>query len=459
MFFFPSLLIKKVLFAVAAIFLVFLLPLSAEDEEIDDDFGALFEDASDVSGSVITEDKTAGTNYDVTLGSLKFPIEVSGKMNSELGLAWVKKGQENDGAGYFDFKNYIYFITRPDKYIALKGTMKTALPADDDEDARDNQSNYFYIYEIYFDYLMLDRIYITAGKKKTVWGNIRLFADYYDESTVGTSNDTEDGIDEEDTDKTDAQFTNILYDSREHLSGIVKIPIGNHTFTGVSMYKTGYGSDDAVGTKEMSFAASAEFVFFNTSINFFGRRFPLKTGEKAALHQESILGLELKRTILGFDLYGQGMGRVSDDETKSIKDCFTSKFDDLSSFTRIISTAGIYRMWADRAPYFGFNFEFQNIYRPEPDLKAGEKYFSNRFALYCGIAKLGPNKDLSVGVQWNHNIDERSGFIKPGVSVARVLPHCDWRIGAKYEYGLDEESNGFTKKLTVGTYITISMDY
>ena len=452
---------RKIL-CIIIVFSLFFLPIVAQEEgelDDDDDFSSLFDGASDVSEPVITEDASAGTNYDVTLGSLKFPIELSGKMNAELGLAWVKKNHEHDGAGYFDFKNYIYFITRPDKYIALKGTVKTALPEDDDEEARDNQSNYLYVYEVYFDYLMFDRIYITAGKKKTVWGNIRLFADYYDDSLVDSETDSDSDTDVTDDNKMDAQFTNILYDSREHLLGIVKIPLGNHTFTGVAMYKTGYGSDDAVGTKEMSFAGSAEFVFFNTSINFFGRRFPMKDGAKSELHQPSIIGLELKRTILGFDLYGQGLGRVSDDETKSLKDCFTSKFDDLSSFTRIISTAGIYRMWTDRAPYFGFNFEFQNIYRPEPNLAAGEKYFTNRFALYCGIAKLGPNKDLSIGVQWNHNIDEHAGFIKPGISVARILPHCDWRIGAKYEYGLDEAQNGYTKKLTVGTYITISMDY
>ena len=448
---------RKFISSSVAVLLVLLSPLAAEDDGgiSDDDFSSLFDSASDVSEPIITEDKSAGTSYDVSIGSLKFPIEISGRMNAGLGILYAKKDNETDGEGYFDFKNYIYFTTRPDRYIALKGTIKTSLPEDDNESARDKQSNYFYIYEIYFDYLMLNRIYITAGKKKTVWGNIRLFTDYYDETSVYSSDDD----DTDDADKLDAQFTNILYDSREHLSGIMKIPFGNHTFTGVAMYKMESGSDDKVGTKEMSFAGSAEFVFLNTSLNLFGRRFPLASSDKGSLHQNAIIGLELKRTILGFDLYGQGLGRLSDDRSKSLKDCLTSKFDDLSSFTRIISTAGIYRMWTDVAPYFGFNFEFQNIYRPEPKLKRGETFFTNRFAVYGGITKLGPDKNLGLGVQWNHNITDRSGFIKPGINVSRILPHCDWRIGAKYEYGLDKELKGYSRKLTVGTYITISMDY
>ena len=414
----------------------------SQEEGTEQDFSEFFEDATDIEEPVITEESNPTTNYDVTLGNLRFPIEVSGKMNSELGLAYVRKDKEGDAAGYFDFKNYIYFTTRPDKYLALKGTLKSSLPADSNDEL-EGQSNYLYIYEMYFDYLMIDRIYITAGKKKTVWGNIRLFSD------------TKEYEGDE-----DALCTNILYDSRDHISGIVKIPIYNHTFTGLAMYRGGTGNDSP-GTKDMSFAGSAEFIFFNTSINFFGRRFPLKDSDiaiqKPELHKNSIIGLELKRTFFGFDIYGQELGKLSEDEDASIKKVFTSKFDDMTAFDKIISTGGIYRMWTESTPYFGFNFEFQNIYNPAPE--DSEKFFVNRFASYIGIAKLGPNKDISIGIQWNHNITEKTGFIKPGINFSRVLPHCDWRFGAKYEYGYDELVKGYSTKLTVGTYITISMDY
>ncbi len=414
----------------------------AQEESTGDDYSEFFENAGDIDEPVITGEPNPATNYAVSLGSLQFPIEVSGKMTSELGLAYVRKDTEEDVTGYFDFKNYIYFTTRPDKYLALKGTIKSSLPADSDDEL-DNQSNYFYVYEIYFDYLMFDRIYVTAGKKKTVWGNIRLFSD------------TKEYEGDE-----DALCTNILYDSLDHMSGIIKIPVSNHTFTGLAMYRGGTGNDSP-GTKDMSFAGSAEFIFFNTSINFIGRRFPIKDSEivlqKPELHKNSILGLELKRTIFGFDIYGQGLGKLSENEDASLRKVFKSKFDDLTAFEKIISTGGVYRMWTGKTPYFGFNFEFQNIYTPEPE--EDKKFFVNRFASYMGIAKLGPNKDISIGVQWNNNITEKTGFVKPGINFSKVLPHCDWRFGAKYEYGYDELVKGYSTKLTLGTYITISMDY
>ena len=414
-------------------------PLVAQESQDEnasaDDFDSLFENAEDVEEAVVTEEVKAGTDYDLKLGSLKLPIEVSGALDSEFGGAFVREDGDNDATLYFDFKNYIYFTTRPDKYLALKGVLKTSMPKDDD----DSESNHLlYLYEMYFEYLMLNRIYITAGKKKSVWGNIRLFS----------NGDDYEG-------DNDALYTNILYDSRDYISGIMKIPFGNHTLSGVAMYNE-ETSNDSPGTKDMSFALSAEFIFFNTSINFFGRRFPLSYSEDSENFQNPIAGIELKRTILGTDLYGQVLGRVSD--STRIKEIFTSKFSDLSTFERIISTVGCYHLWTDNAPYVGFNVEFQNIYIPNPSTE--QNYFTNRFAFDFGMARLGPQKDIKVGVQWNHDITNKAGFIKPGIIFSRIMPHCDWRTGVKYEYGKTslESANKYTK-LTIGTYLTISLDY
>lgn len=414
----------------------------APDETEDVDM--LFENAEDKESAVITEDVKSGTDYNIQVGSLKFPIEVSGNMLTEFGGAFLRESMANDATVYFDFKNYIYFTTRPDKYLALKGVLKTSMPKDDSDS---ETNNLLYLYEMYFDYLMLDRIYITAGKKKTVWGNIRLFADYYD-----NKNEDDDNYDKDDN-VNDAQFTNILYDSRRYLSGIIKIPFGNHTFTGIAMYND-ESSKKSPGTRDMSIAASAEFIIFNTSINLFGRRFPLKNSTDAENYQLPIAGVEFKRSILGFDLYGQSMARISD--SSKAGDIFASNFDDLSAIKRIVSTAGTYRLWSGSAPYVGFNFEFQSIYRPNPT--ESEKYFTNRFAFEVGMAKLGPAKDIKLALQWNHNITDKTGFVKSGIIFSRIMPHCDWRNGVKYEYG--DENMSFNKyKLTIGSYLTINLDY
>ena len=367
---------------------------SEEGSSESEDFDSLFYEAEDQDEAVITEDVKAGTDYNVQVGTIKFPIEVSGKMNTEFGGAYIRESMKNDATVYFDFKNYIYFTTRPDKYLALKGVLKTSMPKDDD----DSESNYLlYLYEMYFDYLMLNRFYITAGKKKSVWGNIRLFSDYYDTNgNDNTPSDKDDNIN-------DAQYTNILYDSRDYISGIVKIPFGNHTFTALAMYND-ESSKSSPGTKDMSFAVSAEFILLGTSINFFGRRFPLLYGADSGNYQLPIAGLELKRTLFGFDLYGQSMARICD--SSKAKKIITSKFDDLSSVKRIVSTVGTYRLWADNAPYVGFNAEFQNIYRPNPS--DSEKFFTNRFAFEVGMAKLGPSKNIKVAAQWNHNLTDKT---------------------------------------------------
>ena len=409
-----------------------------------DDFDSLFENAEDSDEAIVKDDVKAGTDYNLQLGTIKVPIEVSGEMDTEFGGAYIRESMKNDATLYFDFKNYIYFTTRPDKYLALKGVLKTSMPKDEN----DSEGNHLlYLYEMYFDYLMFNRIYLTAGKKKSVWGNIRLFSDYYDEKEGETEkSDKNDNI-------KDAQFTNILYDSRDYISGIVKIPFGNHTFTGLAMYNE-ESSKKSPGTKDMSLAASMEFILFGTSINFFGRRFPLAYGEDSENNQLPIIGLELKRTILGFDLYGQSMARVLDGD--KIQNVFSSNFKDFSAFKRVISTAGMYKIWMNSAPYVGFNFEFQNIYRPEPTEE--EKFFTNRFAFEIGMAKLGPAKDIKVAAQWNHNLTDKTGFVKSGIIFSRIMPHCDWRNGVKYEYG--RESTKFDKyKLTIGSYLTINLDY
>ena len=400
----------------------------------DDDFDSVFEGAEDTEEAVVTEQVRAGTDYNVQLGSIKFPLEISGKMSTEVGTAYIREFKKNDATVYFDFKNYIYFTTRPDKYLALKGVLKTSMP-DDSNDSESNQL--FYLYEMYFEYLFWDRIYFTAGKKKSVWGNIRLFSDAKDYQ--GDS---------------DALYTNLLYDSREQISGIFKIPVGNHTFTALALYNVNSASGNSPGTKDMSLAANAEFVLLNTSLNFFGRRFPMTYGTNSNDHQLTVAGLEFKKTVFGFDMYGQTMGRVLSGQ-KAVKKMFTSKFSDWSSFNRIISTGGIYRIWNDTAPYVGFNFELQNIYRPEPG--DGERFFTNRIALHFAMSKLGPNKDIKIGTKWSHNIDEKTGVVEPGIIFSRVLPHCDWKNGFKLQYG---DSTSYEKyKLTIGTYLTISMDY
>ena len=118
---------------------------SSESEQELDDVDSLFENAEDSDNAIVTSDSPDGTNYNIQLGSLKFPIEVSGLMNTELGGAFLREDSVNDATFYFDFKNYIYFITRPDKYLTLRGTLKTTMPKDSSDTVQEQNNHLLYI--------------------------------------------------------------------------------------------------------------------------------------------------------------------------------------------------------------------------------------------------------------------------------------------------------------------------
>ncbi len=396
--------------------------LTKESTE-EDSFYDIFDTAEDADKPVVTEESDTTGTYNVSIGTIKIPLEVTGSLAAEFGFAYINEDHSNDGSIYFDFDNSIFFTTRPDKYLALKGTLKTEMP-DSGEAAADGQNNFFYLYEMYFDYLMLDRIYITAGKKKITWGNIRLFTDtdYYSDTT--------------------ALATNILYDSRQHISGMIRVPFGLNTLSFVGMYK---GGGTSAASKDMSFAANAELVFWGTSLNLFGRRFPTDSTSVP------ILGGELKRTILGIDFYGQELGLIS--SVRKLKDFVTTKFDDKSAFEKMITTGGFYKLLLDGSPRFGINAEYQFIYTPEPE--DDDYFFVNRFAVNMGLGKLGKEKNINLVFQWNHNITENSGIVQGGLVLSGIMPHCDWRNGGKFEYGGDYEYG----KITVGSYLHISLNY
>lgn len=449
---------------------------SESDSSFDfsDDFGDLFSGAEDTDEAVVTETESSGTDTTFNIASLSIPLKMSGDLDAELGAALINEDGETSGTGYFDLLNYLFFTARPDKYMAVKGSLKTSL-IDSEEAEEENQNKYFYLYELYFDYIMMDKVYITAGKKKTVWGNIRLF-----------SND--DDFENDD----DALYTNALYDSRYNISGILRVPFGFSTLTLLTMYR---GGDDEPTHRDLSYAGSIEAVLFGTSINLFGRTFPSRYGSQKKYYSNPIIGAEVKRTIFGIDIYAQAIGRV--DSNKTLREFWKPELYWRSSYEKAVFTAGFYKLFTEHFPYFGINAEFQSIYYPndvvhyvsgssgnsfkylddleneagysayEATLKEGESGYTtvvdydkgtlqNRLIVDVGLTKLGPSRNMKVGVQWFHDFDAEKGYVKPAFVASRIFPHCDWQTGFKWEYSKDQKYFG---KITIGTYFKFSLDY
>ena len=141
--------------------------LSSEDEiSLDDEFDSLFEDSVDVEEPVQSEEKKEKHTITIGTDNFKIPLRFSGHLEAECGLGYVNEDGSSSATGGLKFKNDLNFNTRIDKTLAIKATMRT-----------ESGSWQFSVYEMYFDYVLLSHLYITAGKKNTSWGNIRILND------------------------------------------------------------------------------------------------------------------------------------------------------------------------------------------------------------------------------------------------------------------------------------------
>lgn len=390
-----------------------------------DDLDSFFDAAEDVpaeavSSAVASEEKektfsSGGLN---SLLSQSSPLSFSGHLEAEVGIGYIWSERENTLSGYFDFENDLKFSARTSKYLSITGNIKTEFPAFT-----------FDLSELYFDYLLFDRVYISGGKRLFRWGYIRLFDD-----------------DEEYDDSSGRYQPNILYDSDRGISARIIVPVGFATFTAVGLYS---GKNETPSKDAMAYAGSIELKLGRTSLNFFGRSFPTvdsETNLPLADPNPPILGLEAKRSFFGVDLYAQGQGWI---------ESFYRLGDlDKTGFDTIVFTCGIMKFWDTIKPNIFVNLEYQNAYIPLDDS------FNQKLAFLGAVSKFGPGDHLTVGVEWHHNITERCGDVTPGIIVSGVLPHARWKNAVEIYYGQDENGNIISRpQVKLGTTIYLVMDY
>ena len=430
---------------------------SVDLEDFDENFDSMFDEASDTEAVIVVDQKAPATNDDGT-----YPLRFSGHLDSEFGLGWqyfdeyidgkkqVSRNTivdnliegKNDPNGYFTFTNYLYLNSHPTQDTMVKGTFAMGFPGYD-----------FAISECYFDYIVKNKLYFTAGKKQTTWGYPRLLTVASNATTVKVDEFVAVG----------AENTNILFDSRKGTSFMLRIPVWTGTITGLAMYQ---GSDSQPSFEDMIFAASVEMVIQKTSFNVFGRGGEHEStkitysDENGVLKNETkeigpLLGLEVKRTILGADVYGQGLCRF--DSNEKFGQAFKQTIHG-DSFHQMVFTGGLYKWWDAKDPAVGFNIEYQMVckfLKDENDEYSG-KDTTHRIAFDGGVKRLGPKHNIKVGVELNHNITDNTGYIKPGIIISGILPNCDWKNGVRWDYGEPYTSKG---KWTVGTYFDLALNY
>ena len=207
--------------------------------------------------------------------------------------------------------------------------------------------------------------------------------------------------------------------------------------SGIILYN---GTSTEPEFEDISTAGSLEMTFFHTTFNIFGRKNPKpETGSTPVT-----VGAEAKRTVFGTDLYFQGIGKLADDHR------------DISKY---VFTGGFYHLWDGRDPNFGLNFEFQDSYNKELEKN------SCRIYLDMGLKRLGKNKDMKLGLQWQHIIkseteDDKSGLVKFGFIKSGLFPNAEWNTGIEVRYHqIDANYENKIYMIRLGSSIQVKMDY
>lgn len=374
------------------------------DEEIDP-FDAVFADAEE---DIIVEEEPVPVVEKVivqTDNSAPQVIQFTGSFSANIGIGAIVKFDEinlgkfklavptedqvvkiaDKGAGgIVQFSNTLYMTARPASDFTLHASVTT------------DQSNlYLNLSSFYFDYLVKN-CFISAGKKSLSWGNIRLF-------NTGSYGPVETNV--------ISNFNSVVGEMRFPL-------LGSWTFAG-----SGNASASNIDFKSLKYAAAYENVLLNTNILLCGM---YTVGNQAA-------SLELKRTIAGFDVYGQALGRFSS-----------------TSFTKGVVTAGFYRLWETDGPDYGINAEYQYVHSEK--ITEDDEH---KIAIETGIKQMGKKKNLKLGTQWYHNITKCSGYARIAFLTGGIFPHANWTNAVILNYG----ENFTNPEIQIGSVISISINY
>lgn len=378
----------RILFLLILLLSSFSLLFADEDIVPDDEFDEfdlLFEEA--VEDIVVEEAPVpvVETSTATSSGSSSAPqiISFTGSFSGNVGVAAIWDDGDIGGGGVLTFNNTFYMTAKPASDFTLHASINTT-----------ESSLALNLSSFYFDYLWKS-LYVSAGKKSLSWGNIRLF----NTGTYGTV------------------LANVL-SGFGPLVAELRFPfLGSWTIAG-----SGTVSTDHIDFHSMKYAAMYENVVLHTNVNLYGT---YTEGSKVA-------ALELKRTIAGFDFYGQAIGKLE------------------GGYKKAVGTAGFYRLWETDGPDFGINAEFQFVH--DRTLTQPEYH---KIAIETGIKQLGKKKNFKIGTQWGHNITDGTGFANVAFLLGGIFPHANWTNAVSVNYG-----KGFSNpEVKIGSTISLSIEY
>ncbi|MCR4938694.1 MAG: hypothetical protein K5930_01135 [Treponemataceae bacterium] len=386
---------------ILSVFVVTLLfsPLFSEEEEEYDDFDALFEEAAE---DIVVEEAPVPT---VVKEETKSLLKLTGSFSGKVGAACVyddtieetETESKFTPGGLIDLSNTLSLSVNPSAAFGLYGSVNTAF----------SSKFSLSVSSLYFNSLLFDSVFLSAGKKGISWGNLKIFPN------------------------------TVLSDSGSGVSCEIRYPWKLGTITGVMLYNYNtYGTSASNFTwRNMNFAGACDITIFNTNINAFVRKYPEPDPKTKQEKADIITGLELKRTILGFDTYAQGVVLFKDE------------------FSKVTATGGFYKLWDSITPNIGINIEYQYVFRMEP--AKTENQHDHFIKVDFGIKKIGPSQNMKTGIKWSHDFLKESGNVDVAYIISSIIPYTEWTNGLKITYGGDRES----PKFDFGTALSFSLSY
>lgn len=349
-----------------------------ESASFEDDFDSLFDD---VEEDLVVEEQSAPVVQTASAQSLGSLINFSGHLKADVGAALIVSDKVRP-SGYFDFENVLRMKVRPSEALALNGGITTST----------SNRFAFDLSYMYIDYLAFNKVYISAGKKDELLGGYtRLFEEAVIKDTSGLIN-----ID-------------------------VKYPWSTGTLTLLGAYNQ-YSAGIEPSYQDITLGGAIEQTIGHTSVNIFGKKYASNWNTHPAA------GIEIKRTIFGFDMYAQGVAQHRD---------------------RITGTAGFYRLWDAKDPNVGINIEYRYNWTPYVD-----QVNTHLLMFEFGVKRLGKKKNLKFGVEGNYNFTAYSGMVKAAFLIGDMFPYANWSNGVQIDFNKDARIDP-----KFASVIQIALDY
>lgn len=369
---------------------------STQHEESDSsELDSLFNDSKDVE-AVVTP--TVEVEKPKENNGIIFTGNIATKLGGNI---WFAPYDMEPGA---TFESTISFTCRPTDYFSMKGTVLAAFP----EMALE-------LYELYFDYVMWGRAYLSAGKKRISWGHARIFDSNILDDESDTVTDPEKLLQPRPKSDLKSLFNLSLTAPFPH--GVVG---GLVMFDPILLYETSDNKYhlEKFTEKDLAYAGFVEVSVGPVAFNIFAKKWA--TNDPWSFFPA--VGAELSYTLGDLNIFLQYFSHLKRNAD------FTAV-----TVPRSKGTASIYSYWPETK--IGLIVEYQVIY---DESFTGDKV-AHYFAAQFGMKRIF-DTPISPALKWFHDLNkENYGTLIPGIGLSDILPSTTLKIGFPIYYGTKEK--------------------